>query len=172
MKTCCFSGHRMIAAADREWLVCQIQRTLRDLIAGGMTNFLCGGAQGFDTLAAQSVLALRNQCPQIELCLALPCQNQTYHWPAQAIQTYEAIKGAANRVLYTGQDYEPGCMQRRNRYMIDHSDICVCYLLRTRSGTGATVGYAQRQGVPVINLARTSGASAGAGGRGDAIRQA
>ena len=153
MKTCCFSGHRMVAASDRERRTCQIQQTLRALMAEGYACFLRGGALGFDTMAAQSVIALQRLYPHAGLCLALPCQNQTERWPAQAIRTYEAIRTAANRVVYTGQNDEPGCMHRRNRYMIDQSQTCVCYLVRERSGTGATVRYARQQGVTVINLA-------------------
>jgi len=45
---------------------------------------------------------------------------------------------------------------KRNRYMVDNSGLVIaCYNENPadfRSGTGATVRYAQKNGVPVVNL--------------------
>ena len=44
-------------------------------------------------------------------------------------------------------------MHKRNRHLVDHSSICVCYLTEDRGGTAYTVNYAKKQGLKVINLA-------------------
>ena len=49
--------------------------------------------------------------------------------------------------------YYNGCMQVRNRYLVDHSSACICYLNNLRSGTAYTVKYAESQGLQIINLA-------------------
>ena len=36
-----------------------------------------GGALGFDTLAAQTVLDMKKEYPQLRLILVLPCEDQT-----------------------------------------------------------------------------------------------
>ena len=50
-------------------------------------------------------------------------------------------------------NYYDGCMQVRNRYMVDRSYICVAYMARLHGGTLSTVRYAISQDVPVVNIA-------------------
>nr|WP_243108434.1 SLOG family protein [Maliibacterium massiliense] len=116
--------------------------------------FAAGGAQGFDTLAAQSVLALRQAYPWIKLILMLPCHNQADRWPAEAQRAYRSIMQQADKVVYTATHYTPGCMQRRNRHLMDNSGWCICFLQRQSCGTFYTVQYGRRRGVQIINLAR------------------
>ena len=35
------------------------------------------GALGFDTIAAQAVLSVKETYPEVKLILVLPCENQT-----------------------------------------------------------------------------------------------
>ena len=74
--TLCFTGHRMI----RQSLLQQVRERLSEEVAiaysNGYRTFLCGGARGFDTLAAQEVLRFRESCPDVRLVLALPCADQ------------------------------------------------------------------------------------------------
>ena len=44
-------------------------------------------------------------------------------------------------------------MFERNRYLVDHSDICICYCASEEGGTAYTVHYAEQKGIPVVNLA-------------------
>ena len=44
-------------------------------------------------------------------------------------------------------------MHERNRYLVDNSGLCLCYLVKRGGGTYYTVQYAKKQGLPVINLA-------------------
>ncbi len=122
------------------------------LIQSGVRYFGAGGARGFDALAAQSVLRLRERYPHIKLILVLPCKSQTRGWRKEDIQTYETIMAAADKITYTSQEYTPGCMHKRNRHLVDHSGICICYLRSSTGGTAYTVDYARKNGVPVINL--------------------
>ena len=69
------------------------------------------------------------------------------------MQEYERIKALADKVVYTSQEYTKGCMHKRNRHLVDHSSVCVCYLTKKDGGTAYTVDYAERQGLEVINLA-------------------
>ena len=151
--TCCFTGHRHISRWEQGRIRKRLEKVLEDLIQQGVRYFGAGGALGFDTLAAQTVLELRKQHPQIRLILVLPCVNQTRGWSEADIQVYEDIKTAADKITYTSQDYTPGCMHKRNRHLVDNSGVCVCYLKEATGGTAYTVKYAQQQGVPVINLA-------------------
>lgn len=66
---------------------------------------------------------------------------------------HERIKAQADKVVYTAQQYTPGCMHRRNRHLVDNSGVCVCYLTKNSGGTAYTVNYAKKQGVNVFNIA-------------------
>ncbi len=152
-KTCCFTGHRHILSTDRDWIVENLVETVENLIAHGVVYFGCGGALGFDTLAARTVLALGQKYPHIRLILVLPCMDQTRGWTQADMDEYERIKQAAHKVVYTSDRYTPGCMHKRNRHLVDHSGVCVAYCTRSTGGTAYTVDYARRQGVPVIFIA-------------------
>ncbi len=148
----CFTGHREIPEAQRALLKEALRRTLRALAEGGTRRFLAGGALGFDTMAAQAVLDLREEFP-VRLVLVLPCKNQTRGWKDGDTALYENILSRADEVIYTSETYFSGCMHLRNRRLVDESEACIAYLTSDRGGTAYTVRYAERQGVEVVNLA-------------------
>ena len=150
--TCCFTGHRKIAPAQQMIVAERLCDTVEKLIRGGFTEFLAGGALGFDTMAAQCVLSLKEKYPHIKLVLALPCVTQTKGWSAEDVWIYENIKQQADKVVYTSQESARGCMFKRNRYLVDHSSVCVAYLTGNKGGTAYTVAYANQKGLIVINL--------------------
>ena len=152
-KTCCFTGHRNILSADQEEIALQLEKTITELIHAGIDRFIAGGARGFDTLAAQTVLLLRKRYPDIKLILALPCLSQTKGWCKNDVAVYETIKSQADEIVYTAQDYTRGCMHKRNRYMVDSSSVCVCCWMRDKGGTAYTVHYAEKKGLKIINIA-------------------
>ena len=152
-KTCCFTGHRDLPFLKRKLIARKLEQTVTGLIQSGVQYFGAGGALGFDTLAAQTVLKLKKEYPHIKLILVLPCLSQTQGWREGDIQIYETIKAAADKVVYTSQQYTRDCMHKRNRHLVDHSGVCVCYLTQDKGGTAYTVNYAKKQGLEVINLA-------------------
>lgn len=153
-KTACFTGHRKIPTWGTKKLVARLRKIMVELIEEGYLYFGAGGALGFDTMAAQTVLALREQYPDIKLILVLPCLSQTRGWSANDIETYEDIKSKADKVVYTSQEYTSGCMHKRNRHLVDNSSVCICYLTEETGGTAYTVNYALSKGVRVINVAK------------------
>ncbi|MCI9157114.1 MAG: DUF1273 domain-containing protein [Lawsonibacter sp.] len=152
-KTCCFTGHRQIPAREVEEVKKRLETTVSSLYRRGVCCYGAGGALGFDTLAALTVLRLRAVHPDIKLILVLPCLTQAKNWSKADQIQYERIKAQANKVVYTSQEYFPGCMHRRNRHLVEHSGTCVCYLTRQSGGTAYTVDYARAQGLEIINVA-------------------
>lgn len=130
-----------------------MEKTIINLIDRGIRFFGAGGALGFDTLAAQTVLRLKKKYSDIKLILVLPCLTQARGWPTEDVEEYERIKAQADKVIYTAQEYTKGCMHKRNRHLVDHSSVCVCYLTKDNGGTAYTVDYAEKRGLEIINLA-------------------
>lgn len=154
-QTVCFTGHRKIPPEQVEALARRLKSTLIQLINDGYLYFGAGGALGYDTLAAQTILELKTQYPNIKLILVLPCLSQTRGWSARDIEIYEDIKSKADKVVYTSQEYKKGCMHKRNRHLVDNSSVCVCYLTENTGGTAYTVDYARKNNLSVINLGET-----------------
>lgn len=152
-ETCCFTGYRNIPISQISILKGKLKTTIIECVEKGYCYFEAGEALGFDTLAAQTVLKLKETYPQIRLVLVLPCLSQTRGWKAADIEEYERIKGLVDKVVYTSQEYTRGCMFKRNRHLVDYSSLCIAYLTKDEGGTAYTVRYAAQKGIAVINLA-------------------
>ncbi len=152
-KTVCFTGHRDIPMLKKGAITKRLQKTLIELIESGYCFFGAGGALGFDTIAAQTVLDLKKDYPHIKLILVLPCLLQTSGWNESDKKMYEYIKEVADKYVYTSKKYFNGCMQKRNRHLVDNSSVCVCYLTEEKGGTAYTVKYANSKNLRVINVA-------------------
>ena len=152
-RTACFTGHRTIPFLQRRKIEKRTEEALIEAIKQGYRFFGAGGALGFDTLAAQTVLRLRKTYPQIKLILVLPCLSQTRGWRPEDIAEYERIKAAADKVVYTSQEYTRDCMFKRNRHLVDNSSLCIAYLTENSGGTAYTVDYARSKGLIIRNVA-------------------
>lgn len=152
-RTVCFTGHRKIPPKRMTSLARRLRTEIVELIDKGYLYFGAGGALGFDTLAAQTVLDLKSDYPQIKLILVLPCLSQADAWSSEEKDTYEHIKANADKVVYTSREYTRGCMHKRNRHLVDNSSACICYLTEKSGGTAYTVDYAISKGLFVINTA-------------------
>lgn len=151
-KTVCFTGHRVIDKKEIRRLRKKLELCVTEAIESGYKYFGAGGALGFDTLAAQTVLNLREKYSHIKLILVLPCLSQADSWNDSDKRMYEYIKEQADKVVYTSQEYARGCMHKRNRHLVDNSSLCICYLTGDRGGTAYTVKYAMDKGLQTINL--------------------
>ena len=151
-RTACFTGHRHIPADELAAITAKLERLLRKLIADGYLFFATGGALGFDTLAAQMVLKLQREFSEIKLCLVLPCLSQTRGWSKEDVEVYEEIKTAADKVIFTDYEYTKGCMFKRNRTLVDISNVCVCFLRQPTGGTAYTVKYARAKNIQIISI--------------------
>ncbi len=151
-KTCCFTGHRDIQKQDYTVLKKRTKDAIVSLINKGVVYFGAGGAIGFDTLAAETVLELKKIYPQIKLILVLPCYEQARGWKTADVEKYNNIKEQSDKIVYTSNNYYQGCMHIRNRHLVDNSGYCICYLKKSFGGTAYTVKYAKQKGLTILNL--------------------
>lgn len=151
--TVCFTRHRKILPKQKATIARRLKNEIIKLVEKNYRYFGAGGALGFDTLAAQTVLELKTEHPDVKLILVLPCLSQTRGWSARDIEIYEEIKSKADQVVYTSQEYTRGCIHKRNRHLVDNSSVCICYLTESTGGTAYTVNYAKEKGLMTINVA-------------------
>lgn len=152
-KTCCFTGHRRLPKEKIEQVVIRLNQEVEALISQGITNFISGGALGFDQIAASLIVAKKEMGYNVRLIFALPCRNQDELWNAEQKKLYHGLLGEAEEIIYVSEEYHAGCMKKRNRYMVDQSAYCICAHLYTMSGTEQTVKYARRKGLRIIDVA-------------------
>ena len=152
MKTCCFTGHRIIKITPE--LVQRLKDTITKLIERDVTDFYNGGAIGFDMLCAETVIELKAEYPDIKLHLLLPCppEEQVKGWNKAQIARYNEILQAADSVTVLSEHYTDDCMKQRNERLVELSDCCICYCTNPRSGTGQTVRMAREKEIDVLNL--------------------
>ncbi|MDE6879971.1 MAG: DUF1273 domain-containing protein [Oscillospiraceae bacterium] len=158
--TCCFTGHRpeKLPWGDNETDPrCQaLKRKLQDTLAtaydSGMRHFICGMARGCDFYFAEAVLALRQERGDVTLEAAIPCPTQTDGWSGADRTRWRRLLAACDLETVVQHQYTPGCMLRRNRYMVDHSAMVIAVYDGTDGGTRRTLEYALRQRVPFVDI--------------------
>lgn len=157
-KSCCFTGHRAIPLDKLRELTQRIKDGIEFLYSNmGVKTFYAGGALGFDFLAAEAVIKQRRERRDIRLVIVVPCRDQAARWSAADKARYERINRDADEVICLAERYFSGCMHQRNRYMVDHSAYCICYLTEQTGGTAYTVQYARERGLRIFNLAHPKG---------------
>ena len=153
-RSCFFSGHRVIASSLLPAIGHRIESACETLFnEHGVTDFIAGGALGFDTLAALTVLRIREQYKDIRLRLFLPCTDQAKRWNSHDKAVWKEILKSADEYKYiTDGSYLPGCMQLRNRAMADAAAHGIVYCTKKSGGTFYTVNYALDKGKHIIFL--------------------
>ena len=138
-----FTGHR---ADSLPWgfnessdecikLKAGLLRAIRCAYAEGKRCFLSGMASGVDIYAAEAVLQLRETLPGIALVCVFPCPSRD--------SRSAAIAAAADSVIVLSSEYCAGCMNRRNRYMVDRSSLLIAvYDGIPQGGALNTLSYA------------------------------
>lgn len=150
---CCFTGHRPTQlpwqydeSGIRYWAFKRrFRKTIISSIEEGYKHFISGMALGIDMIAAEIVLELKSTYPDIILECALPCINQTAKWNDESIMRYQNILSLADKVTTVSDTlYFNGCMAKRNKYMIEHSNrVMAVYNGKKSGGTYQTINMAK-----------------------------
>lgn len=149
-----FTGHRPDKLGGynednptTQWVKNALRSVILKLIEKGATKFICGGAQGVDTWAAEICLELRDSGHSIRVMIARPYDSHGIgdgNWPIKAKVRYENIIIRADEVvIVTPGTYARYKMDLRNRYMVNNADVGVCVWNGTPGGTKNCIDYAK-----------------------------
>ena len=83
---------------------------------------------------------------------AVPCPSQADAWPPDQRRRYERLVVACDFETLVSACYTPACMQRRDRYMVDHAALLIAAFDGSPGGTRYTVEYAMRRGLEIVDL--------------------
>lgn len=144
-----FTGHRDAAAVDKDRLVFVVKQ----LYTEGYRIFMSGMAEGFDMFAAEVVLALKDELPEIKLLCVIPFEGHISKVGSANRQRYNAICASADEVITLAPEYHEKAYYERNDYLVDSADAMICYYSgKRRSGTGYTVTAALKKRIRTINI--------------------
>lgn len=138
MKACTFFGHRECYELDAGVL----EDTIAGLIHQGVDTFYVGSQGGFDGMVYRCLKSLRKVYPHIHISVVLaylPVEKREGEDMSDTV--YPEIEGPPKFAI-----------ERRNRWMIDASEYCVCYVNHPWGGAFKFIRLAKRRGLTIINL--------------------
>lgn len=159
---CCFTGYRPnkfpfeFEGRSEEYAAFEAALTeaIFSLPKENCFTFYTGMAMGFDILAAEIVLLLKekNDCV-VNLICVLPFKDQTNGWSEEWKQRYQNVLEKADQVILLSENYYKGCYFKRNYFMVDKSDYVLTFYDGQSGGTAATLKYAAKENKKIVNLA-------------------
>ncbi len=142
MAACTFFGHRDCYSLDEQVLIDAIE----DLIRNGVETFYVGNQGQFDSAVYSCLKQLREEYPYIRICVVLAYfPTATSGYDDMADTMYPEIEG-----------HPKFAIERRNRWMLDQSEYCICYINHTWGGAYKFAQKALRCGKIVMNLGKAT----------------
>lgn len=138
MSVCTFFGHRECYGLN----IAALRGAITDLIKQGVDTFYVGNQGYFDAAVYRCLKELRKVYLHIRICVVLAYLPTEKREDEDMRDTmYPEIEG-----------YPKFAIQRRNRWMIDRADYCLCYINHTWGGAYQFAVMAKDRGLTVINL--------------------
>lgn len=158
---CCFTGYRPakfpFSVYDTESVEYKkfenslIEEILK-LCNSGCRTFYTGMAMGFDIIAAEIVLLVKNAYnTPLELICVLPFKDQGNTFGLFWKTKYDNIIDKCDSVICINDEYHKGCYQQRNIFMVENSDYVLTWYDGKSGGTRNTIDYASKIGRYIIN---------------------
>lgn len=164
-RTVAFTGHRSYKIYRsarggspeeiRQIITARTERAIRLLYDQGYDTFLCGMAMGFDLWASCAVLSVKRDFPGIRLIAVIPFPDQDAKYSEADKILYSGLLDRADRCVCLYERYSSDTDYiDRNRMMLDHATMVVCYFSggSGRSGTASTVSKARQRGMRILNI--------------------
>ena len=150
---CCFTGHRpeklnRSEAEIKKDLEAEILQTIND----GFVTYITGMARGVDIWAAEMVLQLRKQNPNLHLITASPYEGFESRWTEDWKVRYNTVMEQADLIRYVCKGYSKACFQIRNEWMVDRSARVIAVYNGEPGGTRNTIEYAEKNKVECFKI--------------------
>ena len=153
IKSVAFTGHRSVPYAQTGIVKYRLQNAVRRFYNNGFRIFYCGMAVGFDLLAAEVVLSLKEELKDIKLVAAVPFKNQYCKFLREDKRRYFDVLQKVDEVITLSEEYYKGCLLRRNDFMLENSSgLIAFYNGEQKGGTYYTCKRAEERRMPVLNL--------------------
>ena len=147
-----FTGHRPNKLGGYD-LANPINQRIKDkmriqIVKHNPSKIISGMALGVDTMAVEVCLELG-----IPLVVAIPFKGQECKWPTYSQEYYHELINKASEVVYVCEgEYAAWKLQRRNEWMVKHSDLLIAVWNGSAGGTGNCVSYATKLNKKIIRI--------------------
>ena len=151
--TAAFTGHRFVDASQREHVKKRLTKVVLDAYENGIRNFISGFAIGFDMMAAEEVVSLKQTHPDITLIAAIPFKGQASRFSFYDRKRYDRVLKVADEVIVLSDSYYPRCFLERDEFMVNNASCLIAYYDgREKGGTFYTIRKAMAQNIPIVNV--------------------
>lgn len=152
-QTLAFTGHRFYEYRLHDKIVARLTATILEAYENGVRCFVSGFAMGFDLIAAETVLTVKNIHTDICLVAVLPYREQSERYNQYSKRKYDDLLSKADQTIVLSENYYTRCFLDRDDFLVENSSMIVAYYDgRNRGGTFYTMNQAERHKVPVVNL--------------------
>lgn len=156
----CFTGHRPEHLTAEQcgliidWLRMYIEKMI---VTFKNVNFISGAARGVDLWAAEIVLEMKEKYKNndIKLTMAVPHKGHGIgkSWTDGWAERHNIVLSKADHVVFTHKGtYNWKCMQDRNEWMVDRSNIVIAVWTGKLGGTRNCYVYAAEEKKPIIRF--------------------
>lgn len=141
---CTFCGHRDISSLSVNQLTDTIEWVINQY---NITHFYCGCNGGFDLVCINAVNNLARTYRDLTNYIITP-----YHNNKIAEHSQPDFENCFTIYPFDNSTLPKYAIVKANRYMVDNSDIAICYINHNFGGAYATYKYAQSKNKILINL--------------------
>ena len=138
--TVTFCGHGTILFKDE--VTIKLSGVIEKLINEGADTFYLGGYGDFDFLAARAVKSAAMKRMNIVSILVIPYLEHKYNKELYDETIYPDLERVPKRYA----------ISKRNKWMIDNSDVVVSYVDHDWGGAAKTLEYAKKKRKRIISL--------------------
>lgn len=147
-KTCSFTGHRILS---KDFNVDKLEEVINDMLKRDFKTFLIGMAMGYDLKCFEILLSKKREF-NIDIIACIPCREQSKYYKKNDKEIYQEYLKKADKIVCLNEEYTDGCMQQRNRFLVDNSSVLIAHCKYFKGGTLYTVNYAKKKNKEIINV--------------------
>ena len=140
---CCFFGHKDAPST----ILPRLEKAVENLITEhGVSNFLVGNQGQFDGMVLTALRQLKNKYPEISYNVVLaymPTKKREWnpyeYWETMLPEGLESV-------------HPRYAISKRNEWMVNESDMVICYIKHSWGGAAKYVEMAKRKKKVIINI--------------------
>lgn len=159
LATCCFVGHSPKSLSfgfDEESDNCmRLKQLIKEQVIYliedfGVSHFISGVDLGISQYAAEIVLALKRDYPEITLECIIPSENHATKWMVAQRERYFSILERCDKETLLQRHHTKDCMKKRNNHIISQSTYVLAVWNGRPGGTRNIVSIAHQMEKTVI----------------------
>lgn len=144
-KICCGFGHRNVFKDIKS----ELEKTIEDAIDKGCDTFYTGAMGEFDSMFSSAVRAAKHSHPEVKLICVKPYLTKELQ---ESKEYYYSMYDDIIIPTELADTHYKSIITKRNKWMIDQSDIIITHTIRDYGGAYTAMKYAKKTEKDIIEL--------------------